>query len=530
MSGFLSRLFPLPYFPYPHFMALAPLDVWARLLFSPRAIIPIRYWPRLLFALATSFFSTLLTLPERVLCYGFLSGPRSSRDQFRAPIFILGYYRSGTTHLQYLLSRDPNFFSPAWIHTLVPQGFILTWTFLRFFLIPFMPSTRQVDPMLFGPDAPSEDDFALNNWALASALAGRAVLPQAYQFYARFHDLRDLTASELSRWRRYQVAFVHKMSVIARNKTLLIKSPSHTARVRWLLELFPQAKFVHVTRDPRAVMRSNVALLQLVQRLYNINDPLPQETIESILVREYLATEQSYLEARARIPRGQIAEVRFQDLLADPVGEIHRVYRELALPLSERFEERLADYLASVQTYSPNVHPDWTEKKNGTLSSQVAPLVSAFAHDRPAIPAGKPPRSSGRANLFAAMRGKFSLLAGLGTALVCAVLWLSIAQLTHNRHDWLVWPTGIAVGYSTLRVARAGSRKLGSWAALLTLIVLLAVGLANTFLLDYQGTPGGTVSRIMTAAARKFTHGAYLFWCYMGFATAIRLGSRRHLT
>src|SRR5215510_10684750 len=108
-------------------------------------------------------FSSLLTLPERVLCYGFLRRRRSSPDQLRAPVFILGYYRSGTTHLQYLLSRDPNFFSPAWIHTLVPQGFVLTWTFLRFFLIPFMPSTRQVDPMLFGPDAPSEDDFALNN-------------------------------------------------------------------------------------------------------------------------------------------------------------------------------------------------------------------------------------------------------------------------------------------------------------------------------------------------------------------------------
>jgi hypothetical protein len=530
MPGFLSRFFPLPYIPYPHFMALAPLDVWARLLFSPRAIIPIRYWPRLLFALATSFLSTLVTLPERLLFYVFVRCQRSSSNHLRAPVFILGYYRSGTTHLHYLLSRDPNLFSPAWVHTLAPQGFILTWTFLRFFLIPFMPSTRQVDPMLFGPDAPSEDDFALNNWALASALAGRAVLPQAYEFYARFHDLRHLTPSELSRWRRYQVAFVHKISVIARNKTLLLKSPSHTARVRWLLELFPQAKFIHVTRDPRAVVRSNIALLQLVQRLYNIEAPLPQETIESILVREYLATEQNYLEARPQMPPGQIAEVRFQDLLADPVGEIHRVYRELELPLTQRFEERLADYLASVQDYSPNVHPDWTEDKDRKISSQLAPLMNLFAHDQPTISAAKPPRSSGRANSFAPMRGEFSALAGLGTALLCAAIWFSIAHLTHNRHDWLVWPTGIAIGYSTLRMARAGSRKLGSWAALLTLIVLLAVGFANTFLVDYRGTPGVPFSTITTRAAHKLTHGAYLFWSYMGIVSAFKLGSRPRLT
>jgi len=529
MSGFLSRLFPLPYFPYPHFMALAPLDVWARLLFSPRVIIPIRYWPRLLLALAISCFSTLLTLPERVLCYGFLHRPGSSPHRLRAPVFILGYYRSGTTHLQYLLSRDPNFFSPAWVHTLAPQGFILTWTFLRFFLIPFMPSTRQVDPMLFGPDAPSEDDFALNNWALASALAGRVVLPQAYDFYARFHDLERLTPRELARWRRYQFAFVRKISLLARNRTLLLKTPSHTARVRWLLELFPQAKFIHVTRDPGAVMRSNIALLQLVQRLYNIGDPLPPETIESTLVREYLATEQSYLEARTRIPRGQIAEVRFQDLLADPVGEIHRVYSELALPLSERFEERLADYLAFVQTYSPNVHQDWTAEKNRALTSQLAPLVDAFAHDRPAILAAKPLPLSGRTNSFAAMRGKFSVLAGLGTAFLCAAIWLGIAQLTHNRNDWLVWPTGIAIGYSTLCVARSGSRSLGSWAAALTLIVLVGVGLANILLIDYSGKLSVPLPTITSEAARKLTHGAYLFWSYMGFATAFRLGSRPRL-
>jgi omega-hydroxy-beta-dihydromenaquinone-9 sulfotransferase len=530
MPGFLSRFFPVPYFPYPHFMALAPLDVWARLLFFPRATIPIRYWPRLLFALATSFLSTLVTLPERLIFYVFLRCQRSPSNQSRAPVFILGYYRSGTTHLQYLLSRDPNFFSPTWVHTLVPQGFILTWTFLRFFLIPFMPSTRQVDPMLFGPDAPSEDDFALNNWALASALAGRAVLPQAYEFYGRFHNLRHLTASELSRWRRYQVAFVHKISLIARHKKLLLKSPSHTARVRLLLELFPQAKFIHVTRDPRAVVRSNIALLQLVQRLYNMEDPLPKEAIEPILVREYLATEQSYLEARARMPGGQITEVRFQDLLADPIGEIHRVYRELELPLSQTFERRLSDYLASVQAYNPNVHPDWTEDKDRKITSELAPLIKAFAHDQPAISPVKPPRSSGHANSFAPTRQEFSVLAGFGTALLCAALWLMISHLTHNRHDWLVWPAGIAIGYSTLRATRAGSRNLGSWSALLTLIVLLGVGLANTLLVDYAGRPSVSLSTITSRAARRLTHGAYLFWCYMGIVSAYRLGSRPRLT
>jgi hypothetical protein len=526
MLSFFFRLFPIPYFPYPHFMALAPLDVWAKLLFFPRATVPIRYWPRLLFALAISLLSTAVTLPERLLCPLFLRRRRSSSKSNHAPVFILGYYRSGTTHLQFLLDRDPNLFSPAWVQTLAPQGFILTWAFLRFFLIPFMPSTRQVDPMLFGPDMPSEDDFALNNWALASALAGRAVLPQAYEFYGRFHDLRRLAPNELSRWRRYQVAFVDKLSLVARKQKLLLKSPSHTARVRLLLELFPQAKFIHVTRDPGAVMRSNIALLQLVQCLYNMQDPLSRDAIEQILVREYLATEESYLEARALLPRGQLAEVRFQDLLADPVGEIHRVYRELELPFTRTFERRLFDYLDSARAYSPNVYPDWTNNRNREIPPQLAPLIRMFGHDQPTIPLVEPPRSLDLARPKERMRRGLSVLAGFGTAVLCATLWLTIVHLTHNRHSWLVWPTGIAVGYSTLRLARAGSRQLGYWSALLTLIVLLSVDVANTILVDCPETPGAAYSAITNRAARNLTHGAYLFWCYMGIVSAFRLGSR----
>jgi hypothetical protein len=476
--------------------------------------------------LAISLLSTAVTLPERLLCSLFLHRRRLSSKSNQAPVFILGYYRSGTTHLQYLLNRDPNLFSPAWVQTLAPQGFILAWAFLRFFLIPFMPSTRQVDPMLFGPDLPSEDDFALNNWALASALAGRAVLPQAYEFYGRFHDLRRLAPSELSRWRRYQVAFVRKLSLIARNRKLLLKSPSHTARVRLLLELFPQAKFIHVTRDARAVMRSNIALLQLVQCLYNMQDPLSRDTIEQILVREYLATEESYLEARALLPRGQIAEVRFQDLLADPVGEIRRIYRELDLPLSQTFERRLFDSLDSARAYTPNVHPDWTNNRDGEITRQLAPLIRAFGHDQPTIPLVERPRSLNLERPMEWRRQGFSLLAGFGTALLCAALWFAIVQLTHNRHNWLVWPTGIAVGYSTSRLARAGSRHLGYWSALLTLIVLLGVDVANTLLVEYPETPGVAYSAITNRAARNLTHGAYLFWCYMGIVSAFRLGSR----
>src|SRR5574341_2131741 len=87
--------------PHGHFMALAPLDVWLRLLAHPGGSVPARYWPRLLFALLISTSVTMITLPERLLLAFFWRARRKPSGSTPAPVFILGYSRSGTTHLQY---------------------------------------------------------------------------------------------------------------------------------------------------------------------------------------------------------------------------------------------------------------------------------------------------------------------------------------------------------------------------------------------------------------------------------------------
>ena len=155
-----SRL-PLP---YPPFLGFAPLDVWLRFLTQPRPHIPLRYWPRVAVGLLFSLVITLLTLPERlVLAVWFCLRPR---PKLPGPVVILGYYRSGTTHLQYLLSCDPRLYSPRWYQTLPPHGFLVSWNVFRYFMLPFVGGKRPQDDAAFGADVPAEDDFALANLAL----------------------------------------------------------------------------------------------------------------------------------------------------------------------------------------------------------------------------------------------------------------------------------------------------------------------------------------------------------------------------
>ena len=57
---------------------------------------------------------------------------------------------------------------------------------------------------------------------------------------------------------------------------------------------------------------------------------------------------------RALIPAGNLAEVRFEDLERDPLGEMHRLYQALSLPGFAQAEAPLRRYIAGQASYRKN--------------------------------------------------------------------------------------------------------------------------------------------------------------------------------
>lgn len=542
---------PLIAFPYPHFMAFAPLDVWARLLFFPMVWVPIRYWLRLGFALFSSFLGTVGSLPERLLMAPILrlAAARSGMRIRHKPgvVVILGYFRSGTTHLHYLMSCDPRFRTPAWSETLAPQGFRFSWLFLRLFMIPWISSKRPQDDMAIGPSWPAEDDFALNNWGAASSLPWRFVFPSRYAHYSRFHSLEGLSERELKRWRSLQFAFCWKMARLAgggpRGRTILLKSPSHTARVRALLELFGTdgVKFVHISRDPVAVIKSNIAMFRRMS-IFGLEDPASDEQTRLRIEQEYVHSEQHYLRDLTSIPSGHIAEIRYEDLIADPLGQLRRVYGELSIPFTAEFEEHALGYLQSVRDYravgGAKKEPEETPLQP-ELAHELGRITTRFGHDRPPVAAASlPPRDESAQR----PREKSAAVWACVAAMVAATAWLAEGYVLRNRNNWLIWPAGFLIGLVTIRIARIGTRRLGVLAAVLTFLVFAGVALPISFLADYVHRPGyhlpegGLIPmkewewfHIRKEARFQFFATHNIFWGFMGCVTAYRFASRKHV-
>ena len=99
----------------------------------------------------------------------------------------------------------------------------------------------------------------------------------------------------------------------------MLKSPPHTARIPTLLELFPDARFVHIVRDPRVVFPSTVNLWMSMARNHGLRRPVWPGLEEKVL-REFRVIYDRLEEARPLLKPGRFHELRYEELVLDPGG------------------------------------------------------------------------------------------------------------------------------------------------------------------------------------------------------------------
>jgi hypothetical protein len=182
----------------------------------------------------------------------------------------------------------------------------------------------------------------------------------------RFHNLRrGLSPAELDRWRQQLLRFVKKVS-FRRAGTLVLKSPPQTGRIPLLLELFPQARFLYIVRNPYEVFASTRHLHQVLCRENGLGRGEPVDLRERIL-STYTDLYQAYHLQRALIAEPRRMELRFEDLVADPVGTLKEVYQHFGLEGADHIADHLSRPLDQHRKYARNVY-----ELDGDLRREIA--------------------------------------------------------------------------------------------------------------------------------------------------------------
>ena len=288
---------------------------------------------------------------------GWLQHARFGRDLARTPLpaiplFVLGHWRSGTTLLHELLMLDSRFTTPTTHDCFLPLHNLLSEDFVKRRLAFVMPKKRPMDNMPAGWERPQEDEFALALFGEPSTYADIA-FPNNPPLDPGSLDLSGLTENQRREWRRTLARFVRTLA-LRDPRPPVLKSPPHTARIPELLKLFPDAKFVHIRRDPLTLYSSTLKLWDSLAAVHGLQTPRGPGQFEEKVLREFRVIHERYFEARELIPPGNLVEVRFEEFTRDLVEGTRAVYDGLALGGFAEVEPRLRHYAEANKGYERN--------------------------------------------------------------------------------------------------------------------------------------------------------------------------------
>jgi hypothetical protein len=267
-------------------------------------------------------FSTMAGLQQK------LNHQQLEQANFRNAVVVLGYWRSGTTLLHELLCLDKRYTFPTTHACMNPHHFL----FSEASVLASGGSTTQrpMDEMEVHAGSPQEDEFALLSLGARSpyeALLIPAILPEAL----KLTDPKDLSAAEEKHWREVFLNFLAGVSVRGEGRPMILKSPTHGARVDTLRELLPDARFLVIMRDPVTNFESVIRMWRKMFENYAIEPIPPDDAIREAVLGDRPRFEAKLAANTADLPKNRFAAISYESLVANPVGVIERLYGQLEL-------------------------------------------------------------------------------------------------------------------------------------------------------------------------------------------------------
>jgi hypothetical protein len=375
--------------------------VWLRLLARNRLAVPPARIPMVLLGVVVSLVNSSLNAIQTLI---FAKRIQASVLE-KSPIFIIGHWRTGTTHLHELLTVDDRFVAPTTLECVAP-GHCLAFGWLLRKLTFVLPPKRPMDNMLVGWDQPQEDEFALMNLGFGSPYE-TMIFPNHRPIRHEFLNMTEVAPDEVNAWKTGLLGFLQQVNFRSSKeqkgsnaaRRIVLKSPTHTARLHILREMFPAAKFIHVVRDPCDVFASTVRLWRALfdtqgcqtPELGPLSDGTPDlerfvfDTMD-LLYRDFFAQV-------AEIPTENFCHVRYENLVREPIEKMSQIYRHLRLGSFDEVRPKLEAHIRKLDGYKTNEHR-LSDQQKAEVCRRWGWYMDKFEYRVPAPAQGSEPNES----------------------------------------------------------------------------------------------------------------------------------------
>lgn len=307
-----------------------------------------RYLVRFLFLLQNGVWASIFYRKEKQLYEQKLKNHKLPDN----PIIIIGHWRTGSTFLHQLLSLDSNLVTSNVFQGSIPDSFLTSRKKYEPIMGRALKGTRPMDQVKLSMDEPLEDEYALIRLCSFSPLE-RLIFPKSNKYFLNdYPGFLPIDENKLNEWKK-AINYFYKKLTIENNKVILIKNPFHSFRIQVLNEIFPNARYIHIIRNPHKVIPSTIRMWEIVGSQNSMNSKWKRPTVKetSELMLQMMNKIDQDLNT---LPKNRYCEIKFEDLEKNPIEEIKNIYKHLNVQFTEEFEKQISDFLISVKEYKKN--------------------------------------------------------------------------------------------------------------------------------------------------------------------------------
>ena len=334
---------------------------WIKVLIENRVKIDWQFLPRALYVTIMIIFVTPLRIIEKRKF-----DKKFQKIKVEKPIFIIGHWRSGTTFLHYLMGNDKNLGYVSTMDTLDPSIFLNYGKLLKRIVAHSLPKKRPMDNLAMGTDLPYEEEYAIANlcpYSFYHAWYFPRAINQYYKRYILYENAEEI----INEWKKVYLYFLKKITYKHNGKQIVLKSLVNTAKIKHLLSMFPDAKFIHLQRNPYEVYMSTWKLYNSILPLFSFQH-VDEEELDKSILKIYKVISKKYLEDKKLIPKENLIELRYEDFINDPLKTLDLIYSKFDISGFEKAKPAFEEYIKKHADYKRNYHKIDERIKNKVYS------------------------------------------------------------------------------------------------------------------------------------------------------------------
>ena len=290
---------------------------------------------------------------------------------------ILGLPRTGSTIFQRLLASAPGMTGLRWYEAqnfapfpgeergnpserrAYAQAMIDGWLQLA-------PELASIHPL--EPDAPDEEILVLGQMFVSTMIEGMNFVPS----FARW--LNGYDQSKGHEDLRTILQYLQWQDPTRRGAKWILKSPSNLPYTEVAAKAFPDALLIMTHRDPLQTVPSYVSMQAA---LYKLSATLTDREVGEFWFPRLVEWMRLFEGARERIAEHRFIDIDYREVGKDPMTQAERVLSRVGIPVDERLEAVLGEFLAGNKREQRPMH-DYSLERFGLDEEAIKREFAAY--------------------------------------------------------------------------------------------------------------------------------------------------------